>query len=200
MTHEQYNTGREPGRPSRMSQTVVTNILNTLSNGLYVTTACQYAGIAPSTYSLWRRRGEAEYERLRQLGHDPEALLQAMSTDADGKTISAAAILGAVRNDHSLLGPFDTTEGEYAIFLYHSERALAVSEVRNITLIQQAASDGQWQAAAWLNERRHPERWGRRERVNLEGPTEGSNVQVDHTVSVDQLDAAIRRIAGEGSE
>jgi len=40
------------------------------------------------------------------------------------------------------------------------ETARATAEVREVALITQAASES-WQAAAWLLERRAPERWGR---------------------------------------
>lgn len=46
------------------------------------------------------------------------------------------------------------------------KKAEADAEVANIALIRKAASDGQWQAAAWILERRHPERWARRERTD----------------------------------
>ena len=35
-----------------------------------------------------------------------------------------------------------------------------------MALIAKAAGEGNWQAAAWWLERRFPERWGRRERVD----------------------------------
>lgn len=40
----------------------------------------------------------------------------------------------------------------------------AEAVVRNVTLIQKAAADT-WQAAAWWLERRRPDDWGRKERV-----------------------------------
>jgi transposase len=50
------------------------------------------------------------------------------------------------------------------------KRAQADSEMRDLGLIGLAAATN-WTAAAWRLERKHPERWGRRERhdVNLTG-------------------------------
>jgi transposase len=44
------------------------------------------------------------------------------------------------------------------------EKALAEAEVRDVALIAKAA-EREWQAAAWRLERKFPDRWGRRERV-----------------------------------
>ncbi len=46
------------------------------------------------------------------------------------------------------------------------EEALAFSEVRDVAVIAKASTE-QWQAAAWRLERRHPDKWGRRERVAI---------------------------------
>ena len=52
------------------------------------------------------------------------------------------------------------------------ERALASSEMRDIVTITKAA-DVHWQAAAWRLERKHPNRWGRRQHVELSGADGG---------------------------
>jgi hypothetical protein len=47
----------------------------------------------------------------------------------------------------------------------------ATSEVRLVALVAQAAArPGGWRAAAWLLERRHPERWGQPGRVERNEP------------------------------
>jgi len=53
----------------------------------------------------------------------------------------------------------------YRHFRAEVERALADSEAAEVGLIAQAARGGTWQAGAWLLERRFPDRWGRRQRV-----------------------------------
>lgn len=58
-------------------------------------------------------------------------------------------------------------------------RARAEAEIRNVSLIQKAASDPKlWNAAAWWLERSHPTRWGRQQRVELTG-SNGGPVQVE---------------------
>ena len=52
-------------------------------------------------------------------------------------------------------------EEPFLDFLDAIERALTVPEMRAVTVIQDSAAKGSWRAAAWLLERRWPERWGR---------------------------------------
>lgn len=59
------------------------------------------------------------------------------------------------------------------------KKAEADAEVTCIARIREAATGGQWQAAAWLLERRHPERWARRDRVDQQH-TGGIEVVVKH--------------------
>jgi hypothetical protein len=65
----------------------------------------------------------------------------------------------------------------------------ATSEARLVALIAQAASKGNWRAAAFILERRYPERWARRERPVIEPPP----VTDDPFREIDEL-AARRRL------
>ncbi len=56
----------------------------------------------------------------------------------------------------------------YRAFRDAVEKADADAEARNIALVQQAAPKN-WQAAAWYLERKHFDRWGRREKQDIEG-------------------------------
>lgn len=69
-------------------------------------------------------------------------------------------------------------ESIYAEFLDAVEKAKADAEVRDVVLIDRAAADGNWQAAAWKLERKFPQRWGRVNRTEISGP-DGSAVKVE---------------------
>lgn len=75
---------------------------------------------------------------------------------------------------------------EYVEFLDALEKAEAQAEVVDISIIRQAAHNGQWQAAAWIRERKNPERWGRRDvsKVELTG-ADGGPVDVRVGMGVD---------------
>lgn len=185
---QNHNRGGRPGR-SRLNVVTAANILNSLAGGAYVRTACQFAGIHHTTYGLWRRRGEDETERVNSLGLDAGDLITGVAMkDHDGTQRSVGfADMVAARPE-----PFDEIEWPYVVFLFLSEKSRATAEIRNLQIIQTAAGDT-WQAAAWILERTHPELYGRRERINLEGSTDGSPVQVQ-TVSVDDLEAQIKAL------
>lgn len=66
------------------------------------------------------------------------------------------------------------------------ESARSAAEVRNVTLIQKAANDGTWQAAAWYLERTAWQRWGRRTMVTGEAG-EAIRVEVDHRQTLREM-------------
>jgi hypothetical protein len=65
------------------------------------------------------------------------------------------------------------------------ERARAQAEVRNVAIINNAAANGTWQAAAWWLERTMPQKYGRRLQTEVSGPDGGA---IDVSVSVDALE------------
>jgi hypothetical protein len=85
------------------------------------------------------------------------------------------------------------TEGEYFDFLDALKKAEAQAEAVCLQRIHKAAQGGQWQAAAWILERRYPEQWGRRERHIHESP-DGS------AVFQPIIDAIGKIYGGEGNE
>lgn len=66
------------------------------------------------------------------------------------------------------------------------EKALAAAEIRDVMLIGKAA-ETQWQAAAWRLERKFPERWGRKERLEVAA-------EVDVSGYVNALNAAAEEV------
>jgi len=99
-------------------------------------------------------------------------------TDRTKEDIVKALRAGNSRRDSALYaGVSETTfyswmargrEGEplYAEFLEAVEKAEAQSVVRNVAIIQRAAEET-WQAAAWWLERKRPDDWGRRQRMDI---------------------------------
>lgn len=75
-------------------------------------------------------------------------------------------------------------ESVYLGFLDAVEKALAQSEIRDVTMIAKAAQDS-WQASAWRLERRFPFKWGRREHHHVDDGGE-----TEHRTLLDLLLAA----------
>jgi hypothetical protein len=72
------------------------------------------------------------------------------------------------------------------------QRAQAESELRLVAHVGRAASRS-WQAAAWLLERQHPERWGKPSRRQDEPRDEALAALSDPFAEVDELAEARRR-------
>lgn len=60
------------------------------------------------------------------------------------------------------LGAAEDAPEMYREFRHAVESARSEAEIRNVALIQRAANEGTWQAAAWYLERTAWQRWGRR--------------------------------------
>jgi len=84
----------------------------------------------------------------------------------------------------------------YRTFCTALKSARASAEVRSVALIQQAATGGTWQAAAWYLERSYPERWGRT-RVEITGDSSGENAPVRVEVSAEALEAKLRNLVAK---
>lgn len=69
-----------------------------------------------------------------------------------------------------------TKERKYVAFFHAVKKAEADAEARDVAIISKAALV-QWQAAAWRLERKHYQRWGRKQAIEHSGP-EGKPVKV----------------------
>lgn len=77
------------------------------------------------------------------------------------------------------------TPAIYREFRDTIKRAEAEGEIRNVARIVQAADNGTWQASAWYLERKHPDRWGRNDKIRQEvAGVNGSPLEV--TIDVKQ--------------
>lgn len=74
---------------------------------------------------------------------------------------------------------------EYANFYDSVKDAESEAEIANVALIRQAAMAGTWTAAAWWLERKFPDRWGRKDRVQAQVTT--THTTVDPKTSVEQI-------------
>lgn len=85
-------------------------------------------------------------------------------------------------------------EKEFVDFVEHIQKAEAEAEARNLMIINKAASDS-WQAAAWYLERKHHDRWGRKDRVQADVNHSGE-VKNDVSLSLQSLSVEeLRRLA-----
>jgi hypothetical protein len=100
------------------------------------------------------------------------------------------------QNEHERIeagGEPDAEESKYLQLWEAIKTARAQAFVRNVALIQQAANQGTWQAAAWWLERTAPQQYGRRLSAEVTG-AEGNAIAV--SVTVDALENKIASLLG----
>jgi hypothetical protein len=86
-------------------------------------------------------------------------------------------------------------EPEFLEFLESVERAEAEAEIGAVARIRQAADNGTWQAAGWLLERKHGERWGRNDKLRQEiSGVDGAPIQL----SLEEAKKAVLAFLDEG--
>ena len=71
------------------------------------------------------------------------------------------------------------------------------AEIRNVAFVMKAAEEDPKHAEWWL-ERKHPERWGRKERHELTGANGGALEINNGGDALEQLTSAIARLAARG--
>lgn len=79
--------------------------------------------------------------------------------------------------------------GEFREAVKEAERTC---ELRALKTIRKGARNGNWTAAAWLLERRYPEHYGRRDRVQMDATVKGDH-RVEHDTT-DRLAGAFRAL------
>ena len=113
-----------------------------------------------------------------------EGLIETLSaTIRNGAYIETAAALCSISKDTLYRWLRDAENGDadglHSKLSDAVKKAMAEAELRDLAVIDKAAQEGIWQAAAWRLERKHSDRWGRQSKVQLEhsGP-EGRPIEV----------------------
>lgn len=168
---------RTVGKPpeTKFSPGRMKTVLSAIASGNYIKTACELAAVSVASYNNWRNRGEAELDRVEQAqgwdSADEYVMGQFDGLDDGARKDGVEYML-----NHPL-PQFNAREWPYVVFSLQIQRSQAAAEARALQYVRDAMS-GTWQAAAWYLERVHPEKYGRRERINLEGSTPGSPVRI----------------------
>lgn len=119
----------------------------------------------------------------------PEVREKVLAAVAQGMHRSTAAAYAGISlstlNKYLAIGASADAPPEYEQFLAEVLQREAQSEMTDIMRINKAAQDGEWRAAAWKAERRHPERWGRTDRTQVEVAAAEGSVQMGGAIIID---------------
>jgi transposase len=92
------------------------------------------------------------------------------------------------------------TKGQFYEFAEHVKACKAKAVQLHLKLITKAATEGTWQASAWILERRFPEEFGRREKIDMKAEvTDKSEVPLTPEV-VEARHAFLKAVANAKSD
>ena len=152
---------RPPGRPLKLTDDSRKRIVQAIGVGAPLYQAAGLGGVSYYSLRTWLDRGEQEQTRL------DEAERAETSTDADRTVIPS--------------------EEPFLLLFQETRMAEGAAVARWLGRIEQAATEGAWQAAAWKLERRHPADFGRPMKVEVAGPEGGPVPIAIIGMSVDDL-------------
>ena len=146
---------RSEGRPSNISDTIRKVILKYIETGNYISVACQAAGIPQHTYCNWGTYAKDVEDFIDSHNiyiSDPTSL-----TEDDIKYLREV-LPDNLKNK--------TAHWE---FFHQLKVAEAKAEATHVENLNKAGKLPQhWAASATYLERRYPERWGRRDAVDIQ--------------------------------
>jgi hypothetical protein len=169
-------TPRLSGRHTKCSPELTQAIIDGIRIGCSMEVAAQANGVGRTTLLGWRARGEAELIRFDRLCDAAEKA---------GRDVDAIHL--------------NEREAQFVDFYLALLKAEAVAEssavFRLYELTRKGAEfkPGQWQAIAWWLERRHPERWGRKDRTE---PTQ----TIDFGLRIESVEVTATTTPGASGE
>ncbi len=98
----------------------------------------------------------------------PEVRQRVLAFLRDGNTKRSAALGAGISED-----TLQRWERDDAAFAADVRKAEAMAVLRNVQIIQLSAKTRTWTAAAWWLERKFPDEWARRERIEHTGQDGG---------------------------
>ena len=195
----QARTGRATGGQLSIKPHRLVRLLGAVAGGNYIKTSCAYAGVPFTTYRNWINHGEQEIERIRTLGHDPEDILAQFFDRYPRMRYNPQDPQWQAMIKAKPPAPFYATKWLCVVLVALLEKAEAAAELEAVANVKLAGQNS-WQASMTYLERKYPDRWGRRDphRVEITGAG-GGPVQVESSVSVEALEAAITELAAKRS-
>jgi len=165
------------GRPGKLTPELQKKICEYIAAGNYLVTACQAVGIDKATYLHWLERAEAESENGG--GHYRDFLIAVKEAEAKQEAAIVDRLIDAS-------GPG------------MRKRVTRTDAEGNIS-VEEVETGGEWLAAATYLERRHPERYGRKDRSSIT-IDEHKRVTITYVEVVKDYGQGAQVIEGESRE
>ena len=165
-------------RPSKLTPELAEKLCGHIASGLTDETACDRVGIGTTTFYRWlaaaeKPRAKKEFREFRDTVKNARAEFEAVHLEAIGR---------------AGLEPIKTVQR-------HGHRdSTGKLETQWVT---ETSSPPQWQASAWLLERRFPERYGLHIKARIDEQVQAATEDKLEAESAQVIDALVREFGGE---
>lgn len=167
---------RITGRPTKLTPELQEKICGYIAAGNYLITACNAVDINPETYRRWLEWADKESKDGGGIYHGFYVAIK--KAEAEREAVIVQRLLDA------------SMPGE--------RKRVVKTDAEGKETIEVTETGGEWLAAATFLERRHPERWGRKDRSTL--VVEETKQIIITTVEVVKDYGQGQVIEGEGKE
>jgi hypothetical protein len=179
------------GRRTKLTPEVQKKIVDALSAGNYFEVACEYAGISVSIGMEWLQRGRGEHPtkpKAKEFSDFLEAVTRAQAEDE----VHTIARLKKAGQGGELIE--ETTYQEPSVIVTKANGDIEERIGKKRTVRRYSSPEPQ--ADEWRMERKHTQRWGRKDRIDLHHfiLDEATRLAEDHELSDAEKDALIKDI------
>jgi hypothetical protein len=179
------------GRPTKFTPEVQKKIIDALGAGNYFEVACEYAGISVSLGMEWLQRGRGEHPTKPRTPQFAEFLEAVMRAQAEDEVHTIARLKKAGQGGDVIE---ETTYQEPSVIVTKANGDIEerIGKKRTVRRYSQPEP----QADEWRMERKHTQRWGRKDRVDLHHfiGEEVARLAQDHGLTDEEREALLKDI------
>ncbi len=153
------------GRRTKLTPEKIEGITRAVQAGHYFVTACKLNGISESVGYEWLARGQGTHPR-------PKTALYARFAEAVEKATAEAESRALVTIQKAALGGAPVVRSKRTKTTTRTLKDGTVETVTNSEDIEELTPPN-WTAAAWYLERKFPDRWAKKQKLEHSGPGGG---------------------------
>lgn len=180
------------GAPTKLTEELIGHIANYIRMGNYVETAFGACGVPKACFYEWMAKG-----RLKG-GTIYSALTDAVDRAVNEGEIRDIAVIERAANGIKAEYLKEVVEETDPVTNKTVKRERMVHDEEGKPILIRPAMKPDWRAAEWRLERRHPEKWGRSDKLHVESVLRPASAS-DEKVKVDayNIKATLARIRSE---
>jgi hypothetical protein len=192
------------GRPTKLDPSTEQIICAAIQRGLGYEQAARLADIQYYTLRRWKLRGEKELERVAA---DPKARIRKSEkpfcdfcealqrAEAEGENTNADIVNEIARGGQTVTKTEFRQVKNWDSSANGGKGGFIVTEEATVTKTETTLPD--WRAAAFILERRHPDRWGRR--TELSGTIKTEDITFDNEIRAKKISQLLEKVRGRAN-